>query len=416
MSDQLRQQKIKLFNGYSPAHLSSEPDLVIIGNALSRGNPEIEYVLERRFRYTSGPQWLYENILCQKQVLAVSGTHGKTTTTAILTWLLEAGGKNPGFLIGGMAGNFASSARLTDSEYFVIEADEYDTAFFDKRSKFVHYHPGVLIINNIEFDHADIFADLAAIRREFHQMIRIMPSTALILAHAGDAEIDKVLAQGCWSRLEWFAGMESKWQLTPCSVDFSEFHVLMDGNQVGQVNWPLIGQYNAENALAAIAAAVSIGIDAGAACRALTEFKNVKRRLELLGKVNDIAVYDDFAHHPTAIRLTLEALRKKIGKGRVIAILEPRSNTMKQGVHKDTLAQALKAADFSLVYQPPGLKWDINQYMSELGNKCEVKNNIDSIILKITTMAQPNDHIIIMSNGGFEGIHRKLIERLRQNT
>lgn len=414
MSELLAQAGISLFNGYDPENLGNTPDIVIIGNAMSRGNPAVEFILENGLKYTSGPQWLYENLLCDKHVLAVSGTHGKTTTTAMLTWILEYAGKQPGFLIGGIAENFATSARFTESDYFVIEADEYDTAFFDKRSKFIHYHPRTLIINNLEYDHADIFADLAAIRREFHHMIRIMPASALILCHAQDAEIEHTLEMGCWSQLETFAGNDSKWQLTQLNPDYTRFKVLCDGQSVGQIDWTLIGRFNAENALAAVAAAARIDVPVDVACQALNTFKSVKRRLELLDTVNGISVYDDFAHHPTEIQATLQALRSKVDNQRIIVIFEPRSNTMKQGVHKDTLGTALREADYSLIYHPPGLSWEPDTYLSELGAKYLVKKDIDSIINAVTEFAHTDDHIVIMSNGGFEGIHKRLIEQLKQ--
>lgn len=414
MSEQLAQAGITLFNGYDPENLTDDLDIVIIGNAISRGNAVVEYILENRLKYTSGPQWLYENLLCNKHVLAVSGTHGKTTTTAMLTWILEYAGKQPGFLVGGIAENFACSARFTESDYFVIEADEYDTAFFDKRSKFIHYHPQTLIINNLEYDHADIFADIAAIRREFHHMIRIMPRSATILYHAQDVEIARTLAMGCWSQLEAFAGNDSKWQLTHLKPDYTRFKVMCEGRLMGQVDWTLIGQFNAENALAAVAAAASVGVSIEDACRALTTFKSVKRRLELLDTVDGISVYDDFAHHPTEILATLQALRSKVDNQRIIVIFEPRSNTMKQGVHKDTLGTALREADYSLIYHPPGLSWDPDISLSELGSKYLVKKDIDSIIDAVSDFAHTDDHIVIMSNGGFEGIHKRLIDQLRQ--
>ena len=413
MSTHLESQGIGLCEGYLTEHLQPNPDLVIIGNTLSRGNPAVEYILNNKLAYISGPQWLYEHVLQGRHVLAVSGTHGKTTTSTILSWLLEKAGYNPGFLIGGIAENFGCSARLTDSEYFVIEADEYDTAFFDKRSKFVHYHPTTLIINNIEFDHADIFNDISAIKREFHNLIRTIPEKGLIIAHYGDKEIKSVIETGCWTPVEYFAGDGARWIIRSDKTDFSSFDIVNNGQVVGQCKWSLIGQHNAENALAAIAAAVNAGMDIKQACNSLSDFKSVKRRLERLASVNGVTVYDDFAHHPTAIKATLAGLRQNVGKQRIIAIMEPRSNTMRQGVHKETLAPALSEADHCLLFQPPGLAWDLQEATSCLGEKCQVFTDVDSIINTAVSMATSNDHFVIMSNGGFENIHQRLISGLQ---
>lgn len=416
MSTQLEEQGIELMNGYDPAHLKSNPDLVIVGNTVSRGNPLVETMLNQKFPYISGPQWLSEHILQKRHILAVSGTHGKTTTTGMLCWILESAGLNPGFLVGGLPQNFGVSARLGGDKCFVVEADEYDTAFFDKRSKFIHYHPDTLIINNIEYDHADIFADIAAIRREFHHMVRIVPENGLIISKHGDTQISQVLEMGCWSPVEYFgdqsADMNSEWMVSSLADDFSQFNVLRKAEIVGTVNWDLIGQFNAENALAAIAAANHVGVKPAQACEALQTLKNIKRRLECLAEVNQVIVYDDFAHHPTAIRATLKALRQKVKDQRIIAIMEPRSNTMRQGVHKETLADAFAEADQIYLYEANDLAWDLSKATSSLGDKVNVMKNIDNIVSTVASLAEANDHILIMSNGNFSGLHQKLIEEL----
>jgi UDP-N-acetylmuramate: L-alanyl-gamma-D-glutamyl-meso-diaminopimelate ligase len=412
MSDQLEQQGIELMAGYEEKHLTPIPDLVIVGNTISRGNSALEYVLNQQIPYISGPEWLYREILHNKHVLAVSGTHGKTTTTTILSWILEFAGLNPGFLIGGVAENFGISARYTDSDYFVIEADEYDTAFCDKRSKFVHYHPQTLIINNIEFDHADIFHDLAAIRREFHHLLRIMPGKGRIIYPKNDAEVEKVLDMGCWTPKVTFGGKSADWSIEATNADYRQFKVMHDKAILGEVSWSLIGEHNANNALAAIIAADHIGIPVDNACRALNEFKSVKRRLECIFDANEMRIYDDFAHHPTAIGKTLQALRQYAGDGRIIAIMEPRSNTMRMGIHANTLASSFADADLVLLYQADNLDWDIVEHMDELGSRCRVFTDIEAIVNLITEQHQPGDHIVIMSNGGFGGIHKRLIEVL----
>ena len=413
MSTQLAGQGITLLEGYDPAHLDPAPDLVIIGNALSRGNPAVEYILNNDLKFISGPQWLNENVLQGRHVLAVSGTHGKTTTTSTLAWILEVGGLNPGFLIGGIAENFSCSARLGGADYFVVEADEYDTAFFDKRSKFIHYRPSTLIINNIEFDHADIFPDLAAIRREFHHLVRIVPDHGLIIARQGDMEISKVLELGCWTPVEYFGEGDARWISKPLRDDYSEFEIKIDDTPGGVIRWDLIGRHNADNALAATAAANHVGIDSGVVCEALADFKSVKRRLEQLAVINGVTVYDDFAHHPTAIRATLAALRQHVVQQRIIAIMEPRSNTMRKGVHQDTLADSFTGADHVLLYQPGDLTWDLSRCTKSLGQRRQVFTDIDTIIIRAVGMAQPGDHIVIMSNGDFGGIHHRLQEALK---
>jgi len=413
MSTQLEQSGIALCHGYSVNDLKPAPDLVIIGNTLSRGNACIEYILDAGLPFTSGPQWLSENILRHKHVLAVSGTHGKTTTTSMLAWLLEQAGNHCGFLVGGVAENFGVSARSGLSDHFVIEADEYDTAFFDKRSKFIHYHASTLIINNIEFDHADIFADISDIRRQFHHLLKTVPASGQIVARHGDVEISKVLTMGCWTPVQTFGLRTGDWTGKPGNSDYSNFRVFYGGQEIGQVNWQLIGAHNAENALAAIAAAARVGVDPGHACTSLTGFRSVKRRLQLLANIKGVSVYDDFAHHPTAIRATLDALRSRVGTDRIIAVLEPRSNTMKMGTHKETLAASLDGADQVVLYQGPDVKWDLSTISTKLGDKCRIYENIEDIIGRITTISQVGVHIVIMSNGGFENIHQRLIKRLQ---
>jgi UDP-N-acetylmuramate: L-alanyl-gamma-D-glutamyl-meso-diaminopimelate ligase len=412
MSDQLEQAGISLMQGYEASHLQPAPDLVVVGNTISRGNAALEYVLNEHIPFTSGPEWLYQGVLKNKHVLGVSGTHGKTTTTTILTWILEYAGKNPGFLIGGVAENFGISARYTDSDYFVIEADEYDTAFSDKRSKFIHYHPQTLIINNIEFDHADIFADIAAIRREFHRLLRILPENARVIHPDNDEEVKNVLDMGCWSNTESFGEVSTNWSIGTANQDFSQFKISHEGNELGSVNWSLIGEHNANNALAAVIAAEHIGIPVETACASLSEFKSVKRRLECIFDSNGTRIYDDFAHHPTAITKTLEALRKHAGNARIIAVMEPRSNTMKMGIHAETLATSFEQADQVLLYQADNVDWDIAKHMAELGERAHVSKDIDAIVKLITEQHQAGDQIVIMSNGGFGSIHKKLIEAL----
>jgi len=412
MSDQLADLGIEIMNGYEPEHLVPRPDLVVVGNTLSRGNPALECVLNQHIPYISGPEWLYREVLKDKHVLAVSGTHGKTTTTTILAWILEFAGLNPGFLIGGVAENFGLSARNTDSDYFVIEADEYDTAFNDKRSKFIHYHPQTLIINNIEFDHADIFHDIAAIRREFHHLLRIIPQQGKIIVPQDDLEVAEVIKMGCWTPTESFSGSKAEWTLTDFDNDYRHFSVLNKNVLAGKVSWSLIGEHNAENALAAIIAAHNVGVSVEKACAALSEFKSVKRRLECIFNAKGIRVYDDFAHHPTAIAKTLKALRQYAGKGRLIAVMEPRSNTMRMGIHAKTLSNAFVDADQVLLFQADNVDWDIAAHMSDLGDRCRVFTDIEDIISLISKEHQQGDHIVIMSNGGFGGLHKKLIDVL----
>lgn len=415
MSTQLERLGITLREGYSSAPLEPAPDLVIVGNALARGNPAVEYLLDQGIPYTSGPQWLAQHVLANRWVIAVSGTHGKTTTASLLAWILEVGGLEPGFLIGGVPQNFGASARLGKSPLFVVEADEYDTAFFDKRSKFVHYRPRTLIINNIEFDHADIFPDLDAIKRQFHHLVRTVPGKGSILRPIPDPVIDEVLAMGCWSPQVTFGEAENAaWRMCPSTRDYHQFEVWCEGERVGRVAWPLIGRHNAQNALAAIAAASEVGVEPELACSALARFKNVKRRLEPIGCINGITVYDDFAHHPTAIYTTLEALRQRVGEKRIIALFEPRSNTMRLGVHRDHLASAVAIADLTLFYSPPDLTWDLVSCTASLGEKRRVFKEIDAIVDCVAENSRPGDHILIMSNGGFGGIHLKILQALQR--
>jgi len=409
MSTQLEGQGIRLMAGFKAENLMPKPDQVIIGNALSRGNPEVEAVLDSGLPYLSGPQWLAEQVLQGRWVLAVAGTHGKTTTSGMLAWILEHQGLKPGFLIGGVPLNFGISARLGEADFFVIEADEYDSAFFDKRSKFVHYRPRTAILNNLEYDHADIFPDLDAIKTQFHHLVRTVPSSGLIIHPEQDGNISEVLAKGCWTpTVQTSIGGKAKWDAQLVNADGSHFKVSWDGVVQGEVRWPLTGLHNVANALSAIAAAHHVGITGAAAIAALDRFKSVKRRMEVIAKANGITVYDDFAHHPTAIETTLDGLRRQLGKnGRIIAVVEPRSNTMRLGVHTQSLADSLVNADLAIFYQPPGLGWDLGQ-LSGFAENIEIVPDLDAIVSKLTTMAKAGDHIVLMSNGGFGGLHQAL--------
>jgi UDP-N-acetylmuramate: L-alanyl-gamma-D-glutamyl-meso-diaminopimelate ligase len=415
MSTLLMDSGIKIHEGYDIAPLTEKLDSVIIGNTLSRGNESVEYVLNQRIPYISGPEWLSNYILQSKQVIAVSGTHGKTSTTSMLAWVLECAGKLPGFLIGGVAENFGLSARLGESDYFVVEADEYDTAFFDKRSKFIHYHPRILIINNIEYDHADIFGDIGDIIREFRRLIRIVPEKGAIVIKSNDVNIDAALEGDRWTPIVCFGECDGDWQILNNQLDYSKFDVSSQGEIVATVNWDLIGLHNAENALAVTAAAFLIGISPRMTAEALSSYKSVKRRMQKLGVINEVTVYDDFAHHPSAISTTLSALRANVGDKRIIAIFEPRSNTMKMGVHKDKLAQAFNNADLIRAYKLDGLEWDMNLAFQDLGDRYRSYSNIVSIIDDLAAELTKGDHVVIMSNGSFQGIHQKLIDRLKQN-
>ena len=417
MSTQLEQQGIQLMDGYCAENLDSNPDVVIIGNALSRGNPEVEEVLNRGLNYVSGPQWLAEHVMHDKWVLGVAGTHGKTTTASMLSWILEHQGFNPGFLIGGIPLNFGISARLgggpeNKSGFFVIEADEYDSAFFDKRSKFVHYKPRTAILNNLEFDHADIFPDLDAIKRQFHHLVRTIPGEGLIISPECDANINDVLAMGCWTPVENTSiNASAQWNVELLKADGSQFSVLFENNQQGIVEWTLTGEHNVYNAISAIAAANHVGILPKDAIAALSQFENVKRRMEVLAKINGVTLYDDFAHHPTAIATTLDGLRKQVGKERIIAIVEPRSNTMRLGVHTETLAKSLANADLAIMYQPQNLDWDLSKLNSYADN-IEIYQSLDGIIAKLKVEACAGGHFVLMSNGSFGGIYQRLQEEL----
>ena len=412
MSDQLEAAGITLQEGYLAEHLDPIPDLVVMGNAMSRGNPAVEYVLNKGLPYVSGPQWLAEQVLKDKWVLAVSGTHGKTTTSSMLAWILHDAGMAPGFLIGGVPDNFGETARLGETPFFVIEADEYDTAFFDKRSKFVHYHPRTLVINNLEFDHADIFDDLAAIQKQFHHVVRTVPSEGLIITPSHVEAIDDVMRMGCWTPQQTIGLNEGNLRAEKIAEDGGQFDVAINGEQAGRVNWSLIGMHNVSNALAAIAAAHHVGVTIEQASTSLAKFEGIKRRLELRGKINGVRVYDDFAHHPTAIETTLKGLRANIGKQKLIAILEPRSNTMKMGIHQQTLADSLQVADQVILFEDAGLDWSLSEIKEQLGDKAIIESSIEAIVALTTTNAEAGDNILVMSNGGFGGIHQKLLDAL----
>jgi UDP-N-acetylmuramate: L-alanyl-gamma-D-glutamyl-meso-diaminopimelate ligase len=422
MSTQLEAQGIKLIEGFGPEQISLNPDLYVIGNVVSRGNPLMEEILNRGLPYTSGPQWIGEHILQGKWVLAVAGTHGKTTTSSMLAWILEDAGYDPGFLIGGVPMNFGISARLSgsgkESSFFVIEADEYDTAFFDKRSKFVHYRAKTAILNNLEFDHADIFPDLAAIETQFHHLVRTVPGIGRVIANAREESLQRVIKRGCWSDAEWIGNEDQNgWAIT--THDDGNFDVFFNGEKQGTVNWSLTGEHNRMNALAAIAAARHVGVVPAQAIASLGQFENVKRRMELRGVVNDIAVYDDFAHHPTAIATTVAGLRKKVGKSRILAVLEPRSNTMKLGTMKEALPGSLVDADLIFGYGASGngkdaLGWDLGEALAPLGDKGRAFNDLNSLVASIAKSAQPGDQILVMSNGGFGGVHQKILDALAQ--
>lgn len=410
MSTQLESLGIELTQGYDPKQLIDvEPDVVIIGNAMSRGNPCVEYVLEKGMRYTSGPEWLKDHVLRQSWVLAVAGTHGKTTTASMLAWLLEYAGLRPGFLIGGIVQNFGVSARTSDTPFFVIEADEYDTAFFDKRSKFVHYLPRTLILNNLEYDHADIFPDLNAIQTQFHHLIRTLPSQGKAVYPADDAALQNVIERGFWSEQE---SLGKEWSYNLLKADGSRFTVLFEGEEKGEVNWQAIGVHNVKNAMMAIAAARHVGIPIEVSIEALGQFISPKRRMEVKGEVNGVTVYDDFAHHPTAIATTLAGLRAKVGDAPIIAILEPRSNTMKLGIHQETLLQSLDVADEVYLFEPDGLSWSLKAQAEAAGRQCFA--SVDEIVAQVVTNQAPNQHVLIMSNGGFGGIHDKLLTALKK--
>jgi UDP-N-acetylmuramate: L-alanyl-gamma-D-glutamyl-meso-diaminopimelate ligase len=413
MSTQLESLGIRLTPGWDPAQLSPRPDVVIVGNALSRGNPVVEALLNQGLPYTSGPEWLARHVLADRWVLAVAGTHGKTTTSSILAWILEYAGLAPGFLIGGVPGNFPVSARLGDAPFFVIEADEYDTAFFDKRAKFVHYRARTAILNNLEYDHADIYPDLASIRRMFHQFVRTLPAEGRLIVRDRDPELATTLALGAWTPVDRFGREPSAdWQVRPLTTDWSSFELWQEGASVGSAHWPLIGAHNAENALAAVLAARHAGVPPTVALAALASFCNARRRLELRGTARGVSVYDDFAHHPTAIAATLEALRSRVGSARIVAVLEPRSATMRMGVHKDTLAGSLALADQVYLYAPPDLGWDVASAVAPLAARVCVLSDIGRLSAAIAAGADAGDQVLVMSNGGFGGLHERLLADL----
>ena len=413
MSTQLEALGIELTEGYCESQFDPAPDMVVVGNAMSRGNPAVEYVLNRNLPYTSGPQWLLDNLLKDRWVIGLSGTHGKTTTSSMVAWILEHAGLNPGYLIGGVPENFGVSARVGESPFFVIEADEYDSAFFDKRSKFVHYRPKTLVINNLEFDHADIFADLGAIQTQFHHLVRMVPENGLILTPNSTPAIEDMLKKGCWSSRQ---SLGKEWHAELLKKDGSEFNVLHNGVIAGTVTWALVGQHNVDNALMAIAAAHHAGVTLPDAIDALSFFKNVKRRMEVKGEVNNITLYDDFAHHPTAIATTLDGLRKKVGNARILAVLEPRSNTMKMGVHKDTLANSWQKADEVYLYEPEGMDWSLVDSVAHSNAPTHCFRDVEKIVQGVCNVAQPGDHILVMSNGGFEGIHGRILDALKMKS
>ncbi len=409
MSEQLAALGIELVEGYGADQIRRAPDLWVIGNVVTRGNPLMEAILDRGARYVSGPQWLSEQVLPGRHVVAVAGTHGKTSTSSMLAWILEHAGRRPGFLIGGMPANFDVSARPGESDLFVIEADEYDTAFFDKRSKLVHYHARTAILNNLEFDHADIFADLASIERQFHHFVRIMPRLGRIVVNGRDEALKRVLALGCWTPVERF-GVEAGWLAGDADAE-GGFEVRLQGRALGRVRWTEAGEHNRLNALAAIAAARHVGVEPQAAIDALAQFRGVRRRLELRGTARGVAVYDDFAHHPTAIRMTLEGLRARQSGGRILAVLELRSTTMKLGLMKDRLPASLAAADRVFVYGT-GLGWSVAEALRPMGERARCFENFDTLVAAIAAEACPGDHVLVMSNGGFGAIHDKLLTAL----
>lgn len=416
MSTQLAEQGIEIMTGYLPEHLQPAPDLVVVGNAMSRGNPAVEYLLDTGLPYISGPQWLSEHLLKERWVLAVAGTHGKTTTASMLAWILEYAGMSPGYLIGGIPGNFALSARLGDTPFFVIEADEYDTAFFDKRSKFVHYRPRTLVMNNLEFDHADIFPDLAAIQRQFHHLVRIVPGSGQLITAAGCKPLEEVLAMGAWTPVVRAGIEQGEWQARPLKADGSVFAIYEQGRLQGEVSWQLTGQHNVANGLMALLAARHVGVTLEHGTAALCAFAGVKRRMEKLGQVGKITLYDDFAHHPTAIATTLQGLRAQVGDEQIVAIIEPRSNTMRLGEHRNQLASAASPADRVIWYQPEEMNWSLQETLAGAPGQ-EVFSSVEAIIDTITATAgqlAASTHVVIMSNGGFEAIHTRLLSALQQ--
>jgi UDP-N-acetylmuramate: L-alanyl-gamma-D-glutamyl-meso-diaminopimelate ligase len=421
MSTQLNELGIDYVQGYGAGQLDLRPDMVVVGNALSRGSPVVEAMLDRGMPYTSGPLWLAEHVLQDRHVLAVAGTHGKTTTSSMLTWILEHAGLEPGFLIGGVPTNFGCTARLGSAPYFVIEADEYDTAFFDKRAKFVHYRPRTAILNNLEYDHADIYPDVAAIRRQFNQLLRTVPSAGRLVVNGDDPELAATLEMGCWTPREIFsaaagegaARQDADWTVHDEAGESALFSVHLRGRKVAEVEWTLIGKHNVMNALAAIAAAHHVGVDPLRAAQALNEFRGVKRRMEIRGVVGGVIVYDDFAHHPTAIESTLRGLRARVGAARIVAVVEPRSNTMKLGVHREQLAPALALADHSWFLKSADLGWDLPAAVRSLGTRVSFAESVEALVKGLADGSRPGDQLLVMSNGGFGGLHDKLLAELR---
>jgi UDP-N-acetylmuramate: L-alanyl-gamma-D-glutamyl-meso-diaminopimelate ligase len=414
MSTQLEALGIALIDGYDPAQLDLKPDVVVVGNVMSRGNPLIERLLDSGLPFSSGPQWLAENVLRGREVVAVAGTHGKTTTSSMLAWILHQAELDPGFLIGGIPANFGTSAHAGTGAAFVIEADEYDTAFFDKRAKFVHYRPRHLLLTNLEFDHADIYPDLASIQRQFHHLVRTVPGSGRILWNAGDAALKATLAMGVWTPLVEFAReARAEWGVRLVSNDGAAFEVLHLGQTVGHVRWPLIGMHNVENGLAAIVAAAGLGVPPSRSAGALGRFTGVRRRLELRGEVRGIRIYDDFAHHPTAVAMTIDGVRRQPDRGRIIAVLEPRSNSMRLGAHRAGLAAALAGADRVWFYQPAGIEWNLDGVAAELGAKAAVKRDIAGLVESLAQDLKSGDRVLIMSNGGFGGLHERLLAALK---
>jgi UDP-N-acetylmuramate: L-alanyl-gamma-D-glutamyl-meso-diaminopimelate ligase len=411
MSDQLRALGIELIEGYGADQLKLNPDLYVIGNVVSRGNALVEAILDAGARYTSGPQWLADNVLQGRHVLAVAGTHGKTTTTSMLAWMLEKAGLEPGFLVGGVPQNFGVSARLGTGKTFVIEADEYDTAFFDKRSKFVHYRPRTAILNNLEYDHADIFPDVAAIETQFHHLVRTVPPSGRLVVNAREETLQHVLERGCWSEVVRFGTRKETPGALRARGEPHAFDVLRGSLKIARVDWQLLGEHNQLNALAAIAAAEHVGVSPEVAGQALASFENVRRRLELRGEAGGVKVYDDFAHHPTAIRTTINGLRRKVGADRILAVFEPRSNTMKLGAMKAQLPWALEEADLSFCHQA-NLGWDAREALAPMGDRAIVVDTIEALVTAVRRAARPGDHVLCMSNGGFGGIHGKLLTAL----
>ena len=413
MSTQLERLGITLSQGYDPAHISADAEAIVIGNALSRGNPAVEAVLDDGRAYTSGAEWLREHVLPGREVIAVAGTHGKTTTTTITTYLLQAAGREPGFLIGGVAEDFGVSARIGAGREFVVEADEYDTAFFDKRSKFVHYRPAVAILNNLEYDHADIFPDLAAIERQFHHLIRTVPRRGRLIVNGEDDNLKRVLAMGCWTPVETFGiGEGFDWSAQLVNPDGSAFDVLHAGKKLGTVHWPMLGRHNVMNGLAALAACHAVGVDAASVIPALADFRSVKRRMEVVGEVNEVTVYDDFAHHPTAIATTLAGLRAKVGDARIVVAMEPRSNSMRLGAHAAALAPSLDGADVVVFLARPELPWAADKVIADVQGEAVAVPDADALLAALAARVRPGDHVVFMSNGGFDGAPRRFVARL----